>query len=153
VPRRRERIRVVLDTNVVLGFYLSRSLGSPNSQVIRLWRDHRKLQLIVSEDVVAEYLDVLRRLDVPEERVLRFAERLETRATVTRVNLGRRLTESRDPDDNVVLSTAATGRAGFLVTNDRDLLDIPAEDRRRFRFEIVTPWEFLAAIEERKEEE
>lgn len=36
---------------------------------------------------------------------------------------------SRDPDDNVVLATAITGRAKFLVTNDRDLLELSALNR------------------------
>lgn len=147
MPPRKDRIPVVLDTNVVLGFYLSRSPGSPNGRVFRLWRDRRKLQLILSRDLINEYLEVLSRLKVAPELVARFAERLNLRSTITLVNLGARPKASRDPDDNFLLATAVAGKASFLITNDRDLLDIPATQRKRFKFEIVTPRQLLAQIE------
>jgi putative PIN family toxin of toxin-antitoxin system len=149
VPPLKKRIVVVLDTNVVVAFYLSRNQTSPNAQVFRLWRDRRRLQLVLSSDLTAEYFEVLRRLGIGEKKVARLAQRLETRGTVTHVNLGARATESRDLDDNVVLSTAAAGKARFLVTNDRDLLDISASQRRKFRFEIVTPRELLTRLSEK----
>lgn len=150
MPPRKKRIVVVLDTNVVVGFYLSRNQASPNAQVFRLWRDRRKLQLILSSELTAEYLEVLPRLGVGENKVARLAERLERRETVTHVNLGARATESRDPEDNFLLSTAAAGKAHFLVTNDRDLLDIPALQRKRFKFEIVTPRALLTRLREKE---
>ena len=42
---------------------------------------------------------------------------------------------------------AHTGRARYLVTNDRDLLEIPSKERRGFRFEIVRPAELLRLLE------
>lgn len=147
MPPRKERVPVVLDTNVVLGFYLSRNPGSPNRQVFRLWRDQRKLQLILSSELTNEYIEVLGRLNVAPERIARLAERLKLRNTVTLVSLGARPKASRDPEDNFLLATAVGGKASFLVTNDRDLLDIPAVQRRRFKFEILTPRQLLAQIE------
>lgn len=146
MPPRKNRVVVVLDTNVVVGFYLSRNQASPNAQVFRLWRDRRKLQLILSSELTTEYLEVLPRLGVGEKKVARLAGRLESRETITHVNLGARATESRDPKDNSVLSTAAAGKARFLVTNDRDLLDIPASQRKKFKFEIVTPADLLTRL-------
>jgi len=148
VPPRKERVPVVLDTNVVLGFYLSRSRLSPNGQVFRLWRDRRELQLILSEELDNEYLEVLGRLNVAPERIARLSRRLKLRNTITRVKLGARPKPSRDPEDNFLLATALAGKASFLVTNDRDLLDIPAIERKRFKFEIVTPRQLLAKLEE-----
>ncbi|NCO35436.1 MAG: PIN domain-containing protein [Armatimonadetes bacterium] len=40
---------VVLDTNVVVGFFLSRHPRSGNQRVFRLWY-HRQLQIIISEE-------------------------------------------------------------------------------------------------------
>jgi predicted nucleic acid-binding protein len=85
---------------------------------------------------------VLERLGAAERRVQRFREVLQQRQTVTHVNLGARYTISRDPDDDVLLATAAAGTAQFLVTSDHDLLDIPAEQKKKFRFEILTPGAF-----------
>src|SRR4030095_16019628 len=83
VAPRKKRIVVVLDTNVIVGFYLSRNHASPNAQVFRLWRDRRKLQLILSSELTTEYLEVLLRLGVGEKKGARLAERLDKRAKVS----------------------------------------------------------------------
>ena len=80
--------------------------------------------------------------------IARLVERLKLRNTITHVNLGARPKASRDHDDNLLLATALGGKASFLVTNDRDLLDIPTIERKRFKFEIVTPRQLLAKLEE-----
>ncbi|MGH9832712.1 MAG: putative toxin-antitoxin system toxin component, PIN family [Blastocatellia bacterium] len=143
MPRRKDRLPVVLDTNVIVSFFLSRRARSASAEIFALWFRQRKLQLIVSDELVAEYLEVLTRLPIPEKRVAQFRERLQVRETVTHVNLGARHAISRDPDDDLLLATAAAGQAHFLITNDHDLLDIPLTQKRRFRFEIVTPGAFL----------
>jgi putative PIN family toxin of toxin-antitoxin system len=149
VSPRKDRIPVVLDTNVLLGFYLSNNPQSANSQVFRLWRTLRRIQLVVSDEIVAEYLEILRRLGVPDVRINRLAERILHRETVTHIKLGGRPTQSRDPDDNLMLATAVAGKVKYLVTNDRDLLDISPTDRKRFKFAIVRPTELLSEIEEK----
>lgn len=147
MPRRKDRLPVVLDTNVVASFFLSRRTLSASARIFALWFRQRKLQLIVCDELVAEYLEILSRLSVPEKRVEQFRERLRIRQTVTHVNLGARHAISRDPDDDVLLATAVAGQAQFLITNDHDLLDIPPTQKRRFRFEIVTPGAFLTRLE------
>ena len=147
VPPRKQRIPVVLDTNTVIAYYLSRSARSAARWIFHLWRDLRRVEFIVSDEVIEEYVEVLRRLQVAEPRLRRFRERLLRRAIVTRVNLGARPTASRDPDDNVFLATAIAGRAKFVITNDPDLLNIPGGERRRFKFVIVTPRQFLVEAE------
>jgi putative PIN family toxin of toxin-antitoxin system len=99
--------------------------------------------LIVSREVEDEYVEVLRRVNVAENRLRRFRQRLEQRGTVTHVKLGPRPRASVDPDDNVVLATALVGKAQYVITNDPDLLDIAAEQTKRFRFSILTPAAFL----------
>ena len=146
VPPRKQRIRVVLDTNVLVGFYLSRRPASPNGQVFKLWRDRRKLQLVLSDEIEAEYLEVLSRLGVSESQITRLGQRFKRRDTVTRVKLGARTAASRDPDDNLMLATAMAGKVRFLITNDRDLLDLAIGEKRRFKFAVVTPAKFLSGL-------
>ena len=148
MPPRKHRVRVVFDTNILMGFYLGRNLQSANAKVYRLWRDQRELQLIVSEEIVDEYLEIMERLRMSVERQERLAQRLRSRDTVTHIQLGPRFTQSRDPDDNVFLAAAKTGGAKFLVTNDHHLLDIPESELRAFRFEIVTPAQLLIRLTE-----
>jgi putative PIN family toxin of toxin-antitoxin system len=148
VPSRKRRIPVVFDTNVIVGFYLSRDTKSANQQAFRLWRDQRTLQLIISDELLQEYLEVMRRLGVSELLVKKLEVRFARRETVTHVGLGSRPKMSRDPDDNIVIATARSGKARFLVTNDHDLLDIPQSAQARLRLTIVNPSELLAHIRE-----
>jgi putative PIN family toxin of toxin-antitoxin system len=149
VSPRKDRIAVVLDTNVLVASYLSKKKDSANSKVFLLWRTRRRLQLIVSAEVVDEYLKVLQRLGVPDVRISRLRERIQSRQTVTHTNLGGRPVESRDPDDNLILATAVAGKADYVVTNDRDLLDIPDSGKKKYRFAILTPSQFLDQMEEK----
>lgn len=101
MPRRKDRLPVVLDTNVLIAFHLSTNLQSANSKVYQLWRNKRKLQLVVSEETAAEYFAILQRLGISEESFRRLRRRFDARPTITRVSLGSRPTSSRDPDDNL----------------------------------------------------
>ncbi|HXG84542.1 MAG TPA: putative toxin-antitoxin system toxin component, PIN family [Pyrinomonadaceae bacterium] len=148
MPPRKKRIAVVLDTNVLIAFYLSKSPKSVSIKIVWLWRHLRKLQLIVSDETVAEYLEIFARLNIPPKQIKSFVERIEKRQTVTKFSLGKIPTESRDVDDNLMLATALVGKADFLITNDKDLLDITETDKKKFKFRIVTPIEFLNVIGE-----
>ncbi len=147
MPRRKERVPVLLDTNVVIGQAFSRARHSANARVYDLWLMERRLQLIVSPPIIAEYMEVLERLGTMREKLARLQGQLLTSSTVTRTNLGKRFAISRDADDDILLATAHAGRARYLVTNDRDLLEIPSNRRRSFRFDIVKPVELLRLLE------
>ncbi|MGI9064904.1 MAG: putative toxin-antitoxin system toxin component, PIN family [Pyrinomonadaceae bacterium] len=144
---RKDRLKVVLDTNVLISRFLNRQRRSANVRVYDLWSVERRLQLIVSTPVVAEYLETLERVTDEPHLIGLFRARLQHSSTVTRINLGKRFAVSRDVDDDILLATAHTGRARYLVTNDLDLLEIPANERRRFRFEIVKPAQLLRMLE------
>ena len=148
MPPRKERCRVVLDTNVVVSYILLRRSRSAASRIFTLWYKQHHLQLIISDEVIAEYYEVLECVGADERRVEQLYNLLQRASIVTRVNLGARHAISRDPDDDVLLATAAAGQAHFLITNDHDLLDIPLAQKRRFRFEILTPGAFLARWEQ-----
>ncbi len=102
----------------------------------------------MSGEIIAEYLEILERVGIGEKRIERFEEVLETFGIVSKLSLGKLPTESRDVDDNVMLATALAGKAQFLVTLDKDLLHISESDKKKFKFSIVTPVEFLNAIGE-----
>ena len=146
---RKLRTRVVFDTNVIAAFYLSRNARSANATTFKMWRDQRLLELVVCDEVVQEYVDTLQRLEVHPLSIERFIARLEARSTVSWINLGPRVVASRDPDDNVFLSTATTGQVAYLVTNDHDLLELPDSEQKKLRFDIARPATFLAALAEK----
>jgi putative PIN family toxin of toxin-antitoxin system len=142
---KRHRVGVVLNTNVWVGNFLARrKTESNNRQVVRLWLTRRALWLILSPDLADEYLDVFEEvLNLSHRSLDGWRKRLADGRRVKVVNLGQRYGFSRDPDDNLLLATAAAGKAKFLVTNDKDLLDLPPTVKRQFKFKIVTPEEFL----------
>jgi putative PIN family toxin of toxin-antitoxin system len=134
---------VVVDTNVFVRNFKARSNNNPNRRVIRLWLLEKRLQLIISPEVAAEYLVIFAEvLGMDAEIVDAWRVRFEADSRCTVVHLARRYTESRDPDDNLLLATALAGRAEYLITNDRDLLELPEDFRRRLPFAIVRPEDF-----------
>lgn len=52
----------------------------------------------------------------------------------------------RDPDDEVILSSALEGGCDFLVTGDKDLLSV-ARDPRLGLLRIVTAADFLTTLD------
>jgi putative PIN family toxin of toxin-antitoxin system len=141
---KKKRIPVVLDTNVFIRAFLSRSKSSPNKRIFRFWLLERKLQLIVSPEIVAEYLETFQDvLGFGEELLADWRTRFEKDGRSMLVRHSKRFHESRDPDDNLMLATAHAGKAEYLVTNDNDLLDLPAELQASLPFRICPPAEFL----------
>ena len=144
---RKQRIPVVIDTNVFVRAFRARSVANPNQAVIRLWLQRRLLQLIVCSELVDEYLGIFSEvLEMDDELLAEWRVRFEHNRRSTVVKLGRRFTESRDPDDNLLLAAAHAGRAEFLLSNDRDLLELPPEFRRRQPFQVITPAAFVAQL-------
>jgi putative PIN family toxin of toxin-antitoxin system len=147
--KRKRRLAVVVDTNVFIRNFLAGRKANPNRRIIRLWLLERRLQLIVSNELIAEYLEIFDRvLRMDAATIEAWRVRFEEDRRCTVVRLARRYTESRDPDDNLVLATALAGRAEYLITNDRDLLDLPREFQRRLPFAIVPPRRFLQEFEQ-----
>ena len=142
MTRKKDRVLVVLDTNVLVANYLSTNPKSPNVIIVRLWRE-RKLQFIISDEIADEYVGVVTKLNIPKNLLTNFLTSLNESPTVTHIKLGKRFKDSRDPADNLFLSTASSGRAKYLVTNDNDLLEIPEATKRKYKFKIITPAKFL----------
>lgn len=116
--------------------------------------------LAISPEILAELHDVLSRSNLrqtfpllTEERTGRLIDLLLLRCKVVR-NVPKRFELPRDPDDEPYLNLAIEVEARFLVTRDRDLLDLmrwDTEEGRNFqsRFQqlrIVDPVTFLKEI-------
>lgn len=144
MPKPRRRIKVVIDTNVFVANSLARSLRSPNRRLIRLWLITRRFKLALSNEVKEEYLRIFEEvLNFNEEQIEGWRRRFDNRTISETVSLGARPRMSRDPEDNIFIATAMAAKARFLVTNDGDLLELAEADKRRLKFKIVTPEQFL----------
>jgi putative PIN family toxin of toxin-antitoxin system len=116
-----------------------------------------ELELLVSEPILAEVRDVLTRPKTVRRfprltaaRVAAFLERVDQHATLVQA-VPAAFVHARDPKDEPYVNLALAGGARYVVTWDRDLLDLMNESRddgRAFRqsfpeLRILTPDELL----------
>jgi putative PIN family toxin of toxin-antitoxin system len=118
------RYSVVIDTVVFV-----RSLLNPYSFSGKLIFVHADdYQLILSTPIVREILEVLNRPEITSK--IRFVAGMDTRRVLDLLSQAE-LVElsdigqvSRDPKDDKFLATAIAGEADYVVSEDRDLLDL-----------------------------
>jgi putative PIN family toxin of toxin-antitoxin system len=132
------RPRVVLDTNVLV----SGLLGGTATEVIRWWRAGA-FDLILSEEIRDEYAAVLNRpkFKLPPWVVQELLGHIRDQAEWI-VQSSEIKAVARDPSDNKFLEAAVTGQADWLVSGDKDLLDLGEFDG----IPIIPPREFLALL-------
>ena len=130
-------MRVFLDTNVLVAAYATHGLCEDIFRVTLA--EH---ELVVSETVLTEFERVLvQKLHLPPLRAKTLSSILRRQADVVEP-AAPAVWPKRDPDDRWVVAAAIEGGADFLVTGDRDLLEVAAE----VTVSIVSPrafWEQL----------
>ena len=151
--------RVVFDCNVFL--QAAARERSVAAQCLNLVEEGR-VQLFVSREVLAEVEDVLNRPeirahfpDLSDEIVGAFLKRVLKLSTLARP-VPKRFSYPRDEDDEPYINLAVAAGADFIVSRDRDLLDLMTghadeckEFRQRFRpLRVIEPVEFLRLAEE-----
>ena len=132
-------MKVVIDTNVLISGVF---FGGMPSRVLEAWRDG-KIDLVVSPDIVEEY----RR--VGEELAARFtgvslapllALLVMTAEIIEPPGLPEQI--SRDPDDDKFIACALAGDCQFIISRDKDLLEVSGYQG----VEVVAPREFLESF-------
>jgi putative PIN family toxin of toxin-antitoxin system len=138
------RYSVVIDTVVFV-----RSLLNPFSFSGRLIFAHAdEYRLILSAPIIREILEVLRRPEIT--RKIRFVAGMDTRRVLDLlsqaelVELSSIPQVSRDPKDDKFLTTAVSGGADYVFSEDRDLLDLGEYQG----IKIVNVATFLKILEE-----
>lgn len=112
--------RVVIDTNVLVSAFLKK--GKSRNLVVKLLEKHT---VILSSQMLAELADVLSRdkFNVTSAQIDRFISVLVRQAIVVPVNSSLKIV-LEDPDDDMVLNTALSGEAEYIVSGDKHLLKI-----------------------------
>ena len=131
-------VRAVVDTNVVV----SSLFGGNPREIMNLWRD-QQLVLCISDEIVAEYLEVLARFGDVRDEMEDFLAMLVQQKNVIFV-APRKLAHLRapDPDDTKFLTCAVAAKADVIISGDRRLLALRAVRR----IPILGPADFLARL-------
>jgi uncharacterized protein len=131
-------VRVVLDTNAVISALL---FSGVSSKLVSLWQNGLITPLL-SREILDEYLRVLSypKFGVSEkeikeliqEEILPYAEVVKPRRHLRVIR--------RDPADNKFRKCAVAGKAGVIISGDKDLLSFG--QYRKIR--IQSPAQFFA---------
>ena len=114
-------MRIVIDTNVLVsGIFWS---GNPH-KILKLWVEE-KFHLLVSNVILKEYARVINELS-QEQNQPTLGDKWITFITQNAlvIEAPKVFHECRDPDDNKFIDCAIAGQASFLISGDKDLLDI-----------------------------
>jgi putative PIN family toxin of toxin-antitoxin system len=131
--------RVVLDTNIFVSMALGGQVGKINDE----WRAG-KFILVVSEEIVSEYLEVLQRpkLHLKSSTIAAIVNRVYRKAEFVSPT-EKILVVLADTTDNKFVEAAITGNTNYIVSGDKHLLDL----KEYKSIPIITAREFIDILE------
>lgn len=135
-----DEMRVVIDTNVLIS---ATFWGGKPKQLLNAVR-RREVIFLVSERLLEELEEVLTAEDKPFNLEKESAQRIlrHLREIAKPVLIKSTVSICRDEDDNRVLECALDGMADYIVTGDKDLLDLVSFEG----IKIVKVADFLGSI-------
>jgi putative PIN family toxin of toxin-antitoxin system len=141
-------MRVTLDTNVLVSAFIAKQGHS--ADLLDLISTFEEITLVLSEEVLEEFTDVMSREEVQtrfgysRKEISKFEIAIRDVSDVVAVKSNFRAVKE-DPDDDAVVNTALDGRADYIVSGDRHLRKL-----RKFRgVQIVTPRAFMVLVTKR----
>lgn len=113
--------RIIIDTNLWISFLISGDFTKLDEIIFS-----RKGILVFSQELLDEFLEVakrpkFRRFFSPTD-IEEILETIDEYADFVKVQT--KIEVCRDPKDNFLLSLSVDGNADFLLTGDKDLLDL-----------------------------
>ena len=131
---------MVVDTSVLVagisGFREPFVQGrNPSADVLHRWAEKNYFVWLVTEDILDEYKEVLKRLRVRPNLIGRVVNLIRERAEEVKVRSSIEI--SPDPKDDPFCACAEGGKADFIITLNQS--DFPQE---RLEATIVTPGVF-----------
>jgi len=145
LPEKRFMAKVVIDANVIISSAFG---GIPLEATIKAISAHN---VYLSVEIESELREVFSRLTkkLTEERRNFVIEKInELVKMAILVKIKKNIVLSRDVKDDHYLSLCKEVKADFLITGDKDLLEIPRDAliKKDIRIRIVTPREFLEEV-------
>ena len=131
-------MKIVFDTNILISGFLTVT-GVSQYVVSMALKRH---QVILSEYVLDEMKrKLVEKLDIPHPKVVRAVQFLKQKAVVLKISINSKI-RCRDKKDIPILSLAEAGRAHYLITGDKTLLEI----KKMGKTLILSPREALEIL-------
>lgn len=128
-------MKIVLDTNILISAFI---FGGKPRQVLSLVLGG-KIQALTSPLLTAEFFDVVnKKFDLSTEELSLAKSHIENKFIT--IQPRKAINISRDEDDNRVLEAAVEGKCSYIITGDKDLLDL----KNYKQIKIVTPEAFFS---------
>jgi len=129
-------MRVVVDTNN----FVSSFFGGNSRKIIDLWKKG-EISLCLSKDILDEYVDVLQRIGLRDEREIEellslFAKGIDIIFTTKTPRIK---AVKDDPEDDKLIECAVALKAQVIITGDKALKRIG----KYMGIKILTPQQFL----------
>ena len=121
---RKRKPRAVVDTSVLVagisGFREPFVSGrNPSADVLHKWAERNNFVWLITEDILEEYKEVLKRLRVRPNLIGKVVNLIRERAEEVKVHASAQI--SPDPKDDAFCLCAESGKADFVITlNPKD---------------------------------
>ena len=128
--------KIVPDTNVLISAVISNGYEFELLKLAKL----EKLHLIISYEILWEFEEVIKRpkFGFSPEQILNAIEQIKSISEIIETSIKLDIVK-RDPDDNKVIETALEGKADYIISGDKDLLDLKEHNS----IKIINAREFL----------
>lgn len=116
---KKNKIRVVIDTNVWIGFLIGKTLSGLSEALI-----NDNIRILFSDELFDELVEVLQRPKFQkyfsQNDIMELISLIHLKTE--RVEINERFADCRDPKDDFLLDLCVSGEADYLITGDDDLL-------------------------------
>ena len=139
IVKKRPELKVVLDTNI----YISAILFGGNPERIRKLSKEKELEILISETIIAEIAEVLRKkFNWESWQISQIIDEIRESATLIIPSQTLSITKG-DEDDNRILECAVEGKVQYIVSGDKQHL-LPLKEYQGVK--ILSPSEFLILL-------
>lgn len=140
IVKKKPELKVVLDTNI----YISAILFGGNPERIRKLSKEKELEILISEAIIAEVAEVLRKkFNWESWQISQIID--DIRETATLIIPDQTLSiAKKDEYDNRILECAVEGKAQYIVSGDKQHL-LPLKEYQGVK--ILSPAEFLIEVD------
>lgn len=139
------KIRVVLDTNVILAYTKTKFEDSPNKEIICRW-GKGQFDVLWSKDVINEYISKMKFFGIPEETIIKTISHFIQFGEAVEIKFYHYEVYPEDAKDICFVLCALNGYGSHIITYDYHLLDLAGEYMQKFSITILKPVPFLQEL-------